>query len=191
MKVLVVSDFHNQNSILPKLKNHLEKNKYDLAICPGDITQRQTGNIEYLESFLKIFSEKNLPLYAVHGNNDDEAVQKIMREKGISLHLQEKKVGDYRLVGIGGWGDLEEDILEGVSVPKVDEKTILVTHVPPRIREFQNLQNAPYIHISGHIHRAQAFEKINSTWLLQTPSAMFGRAAILEPEIPKVEFIDL
>ena len=168
MKILVISDLHNDQPILRKLDILLGKEKFDLAIIPGDINNPHPNNIDYVEALDNIFIKHDLRWLAVHGNNDPSEVINYLNKKDLNLHYKPQDIGGYHLEGIGGWGyDLPPYKLT------LDQKTILVTHIPPRNHDSNppKIQNTPLIHLAGHLHHLQKYYDLTNTLVINIPSA--------------------
>lgn len=188
MKILAFSDLHSGPQVLTNLNIYLQKEKFDLALIAGDITNPGSNALEYITALAKIFSRYNLPWLCVHGNNDRQPVIDYLISNHLDLHFHKATFGSYHLVGIGGWGD---------ELPpyklKFDEKTIFITHIPPRTNSKPpTLISQPILHISGHIHTWQRFYDIGKTRIINLPSVKFTNtiAIIALPE-RSVEFISL
>ncbi len=146
MKILILSDIHNDVENLMKFLDELKKVKFDVLVCPGDLTDTLTpkgftkeeiGKL-IIEEF-KVFKKKIL---AVPGNQDKELID-FFEKEGISLHGKGKIIGKYGFYGFGGartpfqtsLEPKEEEIKRGLErafeeVKKVKRK-IQVTHMPP------------------------------------------------------------
>lgn len=185
MNILIVSDSHSNLKALDKLDKFLAKNSknFDLVLCGGDICNR--GGEEYLEKFLTVFKKHKLSIFTVFGNNDSEKVIDRLNKLDINLHDKIKTFGGYKFAGMG-WG---EKVVSGDKT----KDAIFVSHQPPKQSVLQNpnLQNKPLVHISGHWHKVEFFKKVGGVLLIQVPSLMLGKAAILSLPSKIVKFIEM
>jgi len=173
LNILVFSDLHDRVIGLQKLNFWLENNKFDLALCCGDITSAQTKNqIERVGNIISLFKKHNLEFFSIAGNNEREETVSFMQKNNV--FLEEKEFANWHLVGISSWGD----IMPQLSKP-IDQKTILLTHVPPKLSGKINLNNAPLLHLHGHIHSAYNRKVIEMTTIISVPPLMNGQALSL------------
>lgn len=146
MKILILSDIHNDVENLMKFIDELKKVRFDVLICPGDLTDTLTPKGFSKEEIgkliieeLKIFKKEIL---IVPGNQDKELI-KILEDEGMSLHGKGKIIGKYGFYGFGGaktpfqtsLEPSEEEIEKGLKKAFEDVKKakikIQVTHAPP------------------------------------------------------------
>lgn len=192
MKILVLTDLHGQRDILAKLTIHLSQQRYDGVFMLGDLCNRHDIKaLEYAADFIDLITQKySLPLYLVHGNNEPDSVKLLYQQKNITVHFNEKRLGDYQIIGIGYGDDFPTD-------PYFAKDKILLTHEPPRAAAISQMEqkgellNAPILHFSGHLHGMQTIRQIGRTVFVQVPSAMLGKAAVLQLPSIKVEFIEI
>ncbi|MCX6776454.1 MAG: metallophosphoesterase [Candidatus Micrarchaeota archaeon] len=201
MRILALSDLHSEGTVLEGLKNLLDKERFDLVIIAGDITQR--GPLSYAEGLLDVLrGEKVL---AIHGNMDTQQVIDLLERNGFFFHLSKVEVGEWNFVGFGGssptpFGTLieydERQIYDELSRFRMNSKTILVTHSPPydsgvdktsagviagskSIRRIIE-EKKPFMDICGHIHEASGEVMIGNTKVVKVPPAMEGKAVEIE-----------
>lgn len=182
-KILLISDFHQQNSVLKNLDNLFSKNKFDGIIVAGDLTSRTFDALDYAKKFEEIIKKYSLPLYYIHGNNEPDNVIEYFNDRGYSIHLNPKKIYGYKIVGIGGFS---EEYSANLDI----KDSILVTHYPP-ISTDKHFKNSPKIHIFGHMHSLEYQKMHGKTLLVQLKAAMLNGAAILELPSFKVKFISI
>jgi len=193
IKLLLLSDLHSNKLVLKNLNNYLTKNKFAALICAGDIISTPDPNKDdFLNSFVYLVCQQHkIPLFAIHGNNEDEANIKFLFSKNVSIHNKAKKLANFTFFGIGGSGDeISRDRFARLPL----EKTIFVTHYPPRRlkkSDRQKIRRSPAIHICGHLHGKGRTWKIGKTHVIKLPDAERGGAAILELPDKKVSFIDI
>lgn len=146
MRILIVSDIHNDIENLMKFLDELKNVKFDVLVCPGDLTDTLTPKGFSKEEIGKLIIEEfktlKKKILVVPGNQDKELIQ-LFEEEGISLHGKGKIIEDYGFYGFGGaktpFGTslepTEEEIKNGLEKALNDvkklKKKIQVTHVPP------------------------------------------------------------
>ena len=198
MKILLISDLHGQDDALKYLDKFLSKEKVELVLAAGDITDKNEGAVRYLHSLLDIVvNEHEVEFLGLHGNNDHPDVLELLDQMGRSLHMRTIDVGDLKVSGIGGWADLSEQVLEDPSF--TTEGTLFVTHVPPKKLEGAKYYNLPLAHISGHIHVSKPYKRmmggvphiqlgaLKDGWLsaLEYPSMRLSHKNMSEREVKK------
>ncbi len=212
LKVLCISDVHDEVQALEFLEEFLDAHKPGLLLCCGDVTTR--GPIAFAEQFCELAKGRKTKTLAVHGNMDPFGVQKILQEKGISIHGKSVEFKGFKFAGWGGSSHTpnntpceysEEEIAEGLSKLEVDEKTVLLTHTPPfgtkadspvpgvhigskSLRAFIG-QKQPSAIVCGHCHEAQGEETLGKTKVIKVAPLMAGKAALLELPSLKCEFL--
>lgn len=212
MRILALSDLHSEEAVLNGLRSLLKKERFNLILIVGDITQR--GPVSYAEDLLDAIGEENV--LAIHGNMDTQQVIEALEKRGIFFHLKKVEVGGWNFVGFGGSSPTpfgtpieysEEQIYDELSRMRVNPKTILVTHSPPynsgvdttskgvsagskSIRRVIE-EGKPFMNICGHIHEAEGEAVIGNTKVVKVPPAMNGRALELELEDASVKIIEL
>jgi len=201
MRILALSDLHSEGTVLEGLKNLLDKERFDLVIIAGDITQR--GPLSYAEDLLDVLrGEKVL---AIHGNMDTQQVIDLLERNGFFFHLSKAEVGEWNFVGFGGSSPTpfgtpieydEKQIYDELSRFRMNSKTILVTHSPPynsgidktsagviagskSIRRIIE-EKKPFMDICGHIHEGGGEAVIGNTKVIKVPPAMEGKAVEIE-----------
>lgn len=82
MRVLALSDLHGEEAVLERLSGLLQRERFDLILIVGDITQR--GPVSYAEDLLDAIGEENI--LAIHGNMDTQQVIGVL-EKEVSSSI--------------------------------------------------------------------------------------------------------
>lgn len=184
MKIALISDLHGQKKTIKFVSEIISKHAPDYLIASGDLTSG--GDLEFLADLFSVFLETGKRAYVIWGNSDSLEARNAISMSPYNLNLQSKKIGDFKLYGIGDYSDpIKID-------PSQIAGSILVTHRPPLIETIsQKLVNAPLYHISGHIHSRHTFKKFPSTTLIQVPSLQTGEYAIFEPCLDKLRFLKL
>lgn len=197
MRILFTSDLHGHYKAYSEFSRLLSMGPYSLGIISGDlmthlslnkVDENQTDyrrQIEIMVNELQsvLLKSKKIVLFIM--GNDDGII-----EGGISWHskkslinINQKKVSykGYNFIGyqftppfLGGLYEKSEDEQEKdfqVLHEKIDNKTILVTHGPPRnildgdsygsdaLRKLVD-SKPPLLHLFGHIHQSFGREGI-------------------------------
>lgn len=185
MKIFAAGDLHENKEGVKNLAEEAEKERVDIVIINGDISN--FGDIA--KGMIKPFLEKGKKVAFVAGNHDMPGISEVLKEKYRILDIQEKSV-IYDDVGIFGCGGAniphmnftsDDDIFtylsNGFRYVKKAKKKVMVTHIHPKgsmIEKFSFpgsggvtraiYELKPDIHICGHIHEMEGFEeKIGNT----------------------------
>ena len=143
MKILAAADIHGAQYRLNTLLSNIVKYSPDLVVICGDITQFGPGEVA-----INFLNQIPIETLAIPGNIDTPEVGvAIDHSKAENIDLKRVVKKGIAFVGMGGetisLTNVITDKSEKKSVEKViDEKTVLVTHVPP-----YKLQDKVYI---GH-----------------------------------------
>jgi len=153
MKILAVADIHGSQYRLNAVLDNIKKYSPDLVIICGDITQFGPG--EVATNFL---NQIPVETFAIPGNIDTSEVGPAISESNAeNIDLKRIVKNGISFVGMGG----ETVSLTNVIIDKgkkrsfgevIDEKTVLVTHVPP-----YKLQDKVYI---GHHIGSKELKKL-------------------------------
>jgi len=189
MKILLISDLHTQKKALHVLEFFLEKYKVDLVLSAGDIVERTEPTTKYLDQIFNLISKFNLKFIAVPGNNESQESFKKLVKTHSSIHLYPQKFEGYTFYGVGGLGYDGEFPVKNPQNYRCDHKTIFVSHIPPIIEIIKKMPQKPSVHICGHLHNLSKSRWIGNMLLINLPSLMLGKAAILELPTRKVKFI--
>ncbi len=164
----------------------ISKDNYNLSAIK--LKQRKK-----LIQICQLLKTTDVPVYILIGNDDhipDEEWHRILNDYGIfDLNLRTYTLGEFKIAGFQyvlptPWNtnnELPEDELARKLrniERKVDRKTILITHGPPKgildrvadglhagSESIFNLvkEKQPFFHIFGHIHEAFGHAKVNNT----------------------------
>ncbi len=182
MKILAAGDIHGDARLAEKLARKAEKNKVDLVILCGDITNFDSSTSNLIGPFKK----RGQKVVFVPGNHDSMPTAEFLAELYgvINLHSYSIKYKDIGLFGCGfanvGLSQLpEEEIFEilkrGKKYVKEAKKKIMVTHVHPdgslmgKLTSFipgsKGVKKAidklkPDILLCSHVHEAEGVEEI-------------------------------
>lgn len=97
MRILALSDLHGEETVLGGVARLIEKERFDLILIVGDITQR--GPLSYAEDLLDVVRGEKV--WAVHGNMDTQHVVELLERKGIFLHMEKAEIGGWNFIGFG------------------------------------------------------------------------------------------
>ena len=186
MKILAASDIHNNTKLANKLAEKAEKEKVDLVILCGDLTQAEQST----EGIIGPFVSKKKKVLIIPGNHESVATTDFLAELYNIKNIHGYSVR-YENVGLFGCGGAnvglhqisDEEIFnllnKGFEKIKYLDKKIMVTHVHPTDCLIENFSNfvpgskgvrkavktlKPDILLCGHVHEAEGIEdKIDNT----------------------------
>ncbi len=210
MDILVLSDIHDSEEALDRVRVLASKRKFDALFIAGDISN--SGSVEFVKELIAPFEN----IYAVPGNMDRPPVVGLLKENGISVHNKKRKLGKFEVAGFGGSNQTsrnmpftftDQEMGEALGKLEIGRKTILLTHMPPRgcydLVDGENLGSAairkiiedkmPFMSISGHIHEHEGEQMLGDTIVVSVGAAKNLRAGIIKVEKGEVEvdFINL
>lgn len=188
MKILAVADIHGAQYRLNLVLKNIERYSPDIVIICGDITQFGPG--EVAKNFLDQIPVETL---AITGNIDTHDVSKAIDESNATkIELKRIVKKGIPFVGISGVDAKEIKVLNDKKL--LDEKSVLVTHVPPfgtqdkvfigmhggskEIRELID-KYKPRLVLSGHIHENPGFTKAGNTIVVNCSMGKSGEGAII------------
>jgi uncharacterized protein len=189
LKIYAVADLHGSQYRLNIILKNIKKYSPDLVVICGDITQYGPGDVA--KNFL---DQITVDTVAVTGNIDSSDVRKgIDDSKATRIEL--KKVIKKGIPFVGSSGMNPDDFKTLEEKKMVDEKTILVTHVPPfdtvdkvfvgmhggskDLRELVD-KVKPRLVLSGHIHEDPGYKKINDTVFVNCSIGKRGDGALID-----------
>jgi uncharacterized protein len=189
LKIYAVADIHGSQYRLNIVLKNIKKYSPDLVVICGDITQYGPGDVA--KNFL---DQITVDTVAVTGNIDSSDVRKgIDDSKATRIEL--KKVIKKGIPFVGSSGMNPDDFKTLEEKKMVDEKTILVTHVPPfdtvdkvfvgmhggskDLRELVD-KVKPRLVLSGHIHEDPGYKKINDTVFVNCSIGKRGDGALID-----------
>lgn len=189
MKILAFGDLHGDSRLAEKLANKAEKEKVDLVIICGDITNFDSGTDNLMGPFVK----KHQKVLFIPGNHDSLATADFLAEfyPIKNIHGYSVRYKDVGIFGAGGANigveqftekELYDLLQKGFEKVKYLKKKIMVTHVHPsgtKMEKFSKfvpgsdgIKNAiekfkPDIMLCSHVHEAEGLEeKIGKTKVL-------------------------
>ncbi len=186
MCILIVTDLHSQQMVLAPLASTVARRQIEAVLCLGDLTIHSPSAGPYTQRFLAACGYDRRPVLCISGNNDDPASLVVLVEAGCLLDNAEQTLASgQRVVGLGYRAG------EQPFRPRL-AGSILLTHVPPRQGSVPpGLADMPTWHLSGHLHSLERIWQMGQTTVVQVPSAMNLRAAVLDTEARTLQFIDL
>jgi len=186
LKILAAGDIHGDLGLVKKLAERAEKEKVDVVILCGDLTQ---GN-ESVEGLIGPFKEKGEKVLLIPGNHEPVATADFLAElydvkniHGYSVKYKDVGIFGASGVNIGMFRMDEEETYEflkkGFEKIKYLEKKIMVTHVHPTESKMEKFTKFfpgstgvkqaidafhPDILLCSHVHEAHGIEeKIGKT----------------------------
>ncbi len=210
LSLLVVSDIHEEEEALFRIRKRMASGAFDFLLVCGDIGK----SVTFVEELLTGLVGR---IFLVPGNWDPEPVNKFILGSDSCVHEKRVSLTDgIGLVGFGysnitpfdTFGELsEEEIYQRMSKLPLDGKTILLMHCPPKgffdkVKEkhigSESIikiieEKKPLIAFFGHAHDHQGKEKHGSTMLIKVPPAikMRGCTVRIEGEKIGIEFVVL
>ncbi len=205
MRIVSFGDIHMSVRTIERLASKLEH--ADLVILSGDLTN--FGGREDADQVLTT-TERHAPaVLAVSGNLDQPEVIDFLRERGISLHGESRRIGDLGIFGCGGSNltpfrtptELTEEeirsLLEHGYRDVADAPHVLmVCHTPPadtatdRIPSGQHVgsptvrafieQHQPGVCITGHIHESAGVDRIGRTTIVNAGAFRDGGYIVVD-----------
>ena len=189
LKIYAVADIHGAQYRLNLVLKNIQRYCPDLVVVCGDITQYGPG--EVAKNFL---DQIPIDTVAVTGNIDSQDVEKgIDDSKATRIELKKVVKKGIPFVGVSG---INPDHFNTLSDKKmIDEKTVVVTHVPPYdtvdkifigmhggSRELKSLVDKykPRLVLSGHIHEDPGFKKIDNTVFVNCSLGKRGEGALID-----------
>lgn len=205
MKILAISDVHNEVKKARKLKYVIEERKPDVIVVAGDLTSFGPASAasEILDTLT--CGKKDLPVFAVAGNGDNYEVRNVLEKRGVNLHNRSAKVDKVGFVGFSGPSSLQ---LGGLMVLNYDpigetmkdidkcEGRVVISHIPPANTKVDALftghhvgsdflrdmieEKQPDVVICGHIHEARGVDRIGKTIVVNPGAVCESYAAMIE-----------
>ena len=208
VRIFAFTDFHGSLEAFQKAREVIAKEKPDLVLVAGDVTNYDAERAKQLLSGL---AEAGRPIYFVPGNMDNVELKDWPGVGNLhGLHGRCESAAGVALVGLGGSPhgafstpfELSEqeagELLEGAMKGHHGEKLILVSHCPPRDTKIDRTSGGehigsiavrgfveriqPIVVISGHVHEAQGSDKLGSTVVVNTGPAKNGNFVMINLE---------
>jgi uncharacterized protein len=189
MRIFTAGDIHGDSSLAKKLADKAKKEKADLVIICGDLTNfdRSTENI------LGPFVKNQMKVLFIPGNHDSFATADFLAEmyNVRNIHGYSVKYKDVGIFGAGGANigvaqlsenELFDTLKKGHKYVSNSGKKIMVTHVHPSgttMEQFSSFfpgstgirkaieEFKPDIMLCSHVHEAEGIEeKIGKTRII-------------------------
>lgn len=196
MKVLAISDLHDEELALEKIRNDYRHMKVDAVFILGDTT-----NISY--SFLEETVNSFKDCFFIPGNNEPRSFFDKTASLPGFVHGKRIEIGKYNIVGFGyspptpfgTVGEMpDEEIYQELNRLPIDNRTILLTHCPPKgvldwtkngpagSEAILNVitEKKPLVNFCGHIHEQSGWKKISNTQVIKVPAAKNYQFCIAE-----------
>ncbi len=146
MKILAISDIHND---IDNLMNYIDKISmidFDVIVAIGDFIDinipKGFSGIDIAQIIFEEFTILKKPFLFIPGNLDKEIIE-FFEEKGVSLHGKGIAIGDVGFYGYGGArtpfhtslepseDELESALRKGYEKVKDCKFKVQITHMPP------------------------------------------------------------
>lgn len=198
MKFLVITDLHQNVSMLDRINSEIASSGAEFVLFLGDVTDFGTG-----EQAADIISKIKSKVYVIPGNCDPLDLPEKVSGVAVDMHGKAADIGGYRLVGLGGSNitifhtafELEEDALYDGLKKNACEGMILMTHAPsfgildeipsganvgsPAVKRIVD-EYRPILALSGHIHEAIGCKVIDGTTFVNPGPAKEGYMAVVD-----------
>jgi len=189
MRILAIADIHGSQYRLNLVLKNIERYSPDIVVVCGDITQFGPG--EVAKNFLDQIPVETL---AITGNIDTpDVIKGIDESNATKIELKRVVKKGIPFVGISGVDTREIKVLNDKKL--LDEKSVLVTHIPPfgtqdkvflgmhggskELREIID-KYKPRLVLSGHIHENPGFTKIVNTIVVNCSMGKSGEGALID-----------
>jgi len=206
MRLLVVSDLHQNIDMIDKLNKAIESEVPDHLLFLGDITDLGTSDdaIDILKGI------KSKSIFAIPGNCDPLDLPERMSDVVNSVHGRSLSLGGCNMACLGGSNitifntpfELNEETIYNALKPISKKGMILMVHVPA-FGILDHIPNgmsvgshsvkrivdefSPMLVLSGHIHEDFGIETINGTTFVNPGPLKDGRYAVVDIDGNKVE----
>ena len=200
MKFLVITDLHQNGSVVGWINDLAEKNDVRAILFLGDVTDMGT-----CEEGRKILKEFKRETYFIPGNCDPESISRDNADIIKDVHGKAFEIDGIRFAALGGSNptifntpcELQEDEIEKRLEAISSEGMILMTHAPSygildhipngmsvgskAIREIVR-KYRPIVALSGHIHEDIGMTEVDGTLFINPGPARDGHAVLLETD---------
>ncbi len=190
--LLVCSDLHGSDKAKEMLVNALEDDPFDAAVICGDFTT--DGTTKYVREIMELLP---IPMLAVPGNCDTEAVLALLAEHEKSVHSRRVDLKGVKFYGFGGAPpsphrmpfEVEENVIADRLRASAVKAGVMITHTPAYgmndISSFGDhmgsqaildvaLEFRPRLALSGHVHESRGSEVSKGTMFVNPGPAKNG-----------------
>src|SRR5262249_46373891 len=164
MKILAISDIHNNVACVRKLRAQ-EANEYDVIAIAGDVGTRAAAE------FFATLATFECPIVYVHGNWDRMPADARFGPRPVLVHLKAVSVGNLtcagycRLSGTTEYGRRCRALLRAALRKSGADlrRCVLLAHDRGRLldRDFPNV----LLHIYGHVHTFEVLRRGATTYV--------------------------
>jgi len=146
LRILVVADIHGEFEKFSKIMGRINRDDFDLVICPGDFTDMYNvpegySQLDIAELILQKLLSFRKPVFCIPGNHEPYEIVDLFDEYGMNLHERIAKHEGMEFVGFGGaatpfntkFEPTDEEIKSALErkVKEIKGEFVLVTHNPP------------------------------------------------------------
>ena len=204
-------DVHGEFQALGWVMDMAEKDKPDIVVCPGNITDMFKSPTEFSQlDVADVVVQKLLslgkPVLCLPGNHDPFEILDVFGDYGVNLHGKRVDVGGVGFLGFGGaqtpfntlFEPTEEEVAASLGKLGTKQPFVFVVHNPPKstkmdkiasgehvgskaVREFV-LSKKPVLTLTSHIHEAAGTDKLGGSVLFNPGPAFKGRYGIVDIE---------
>ena len=191
MKIYAVADLHGSQYKMNILLKNIERHSPDLIIVCGDITQFGPADVAK-----NLLDQIPIDTLAITGNIDTPDVLKGIDESK-ATKIEQKKIVKKGIpfVGINGVDEEQTSYFFKENDKLIDEKTVLITHVPPydtmdqiflgrhggskELRDLDEKCN-PRLVLCGHIHEDPGITKLDESIIVNCSMGKRTEGALIE-----------
>jgi len=181
MKILAFGDLHGDSRLAERLADRADKEKVDLVIICGDITQNEAETANLMGPFVR----RHKKVLLVPGNHESVATADFLAEfYGLkNIHGYSVRYSDVGIFGAGGANigaarlsekELYDLLQKGFDHIKYLKTKIMVTHVHPSKTHMEKFTHffkgsdgvrravemmQPDIMLCSHVHEAEGLEE--------------------------------
>lgn len=210
VKIYAVADIHGNPDKHELVKTHVSELNPDVLVIAGDVTNKTNPS-----SFMNLMNDLHIPVIAVRGESDIQAVENLFDEcpNSTSIHLKTALLGGVSFIGLSGvtprmfgkGNSYSDEIIKEVE-PFIDGKSVVVTHLPPwesldesffgfhsgcrRLYELL-LVRQPAALICGHIHNRPRITYIGKTLVINCSIATNCAGAMIKIVDGEVIYSDM
>ena len=161
MRVLVLADIHGRLEKLEQVLSKAQKEKFDLVICAGNLTDCFENSLDIEQTDLADMVVQKLlllkkPILCIPGNHDPFEVVALFEDYGINAHDKKRVFGGLAFIGFGGaqtpfntvFEPSEAEVKEALdynSEKLAPGKFILIVHNPPKDTKLDKVLSGEHV----------------------------------------------